>query len=176
MTKQKFYEKCILMTYQHSVDKNIKEEASILIKNGCDLSTMSFSELVMQRAIAGFEELFPIKQPFDKLGFKYLLQILGFVLYVGDTKFTDDLFDMLEKYPNLLNLQKNDKDGLLLDMYVNAIMIDSHFACKLGDCIVKNGEGTVWFPKFLSVANAFGRIGNTTLSELAALRRRYPLC
>ena len=109
------------MTYQHSDDKNIKEEASFLIKNGYDLSTMSFSELVMQRAIAGFEELFPIKQPFDKLGFKYLLQILRFVLYVRDTKFTDDLFDMLEKYPNLLNLQKNDKDGLLLDMYVNAI-------------------------------------------------------
>lgn len=109
------------MTYQHCCDKNIKEEASILIKNGCDLSTMSFSELVMQRAIAGFEELFPIKQQFDKLGFKYLLQILRFVLYVGDTEFTDDLFDMLEKYPNLLNLQKNDKDGLLLDMYVNAI-------------------------------------------------------
>ena len=86
------------------------------------------------------------------------------------------LFYMLEKYPNLLNLQKNDKDGFLLDVYVNAIRIDSHFACKLGDCIVKNGEGTVWFPKFLSVANAFGRIGNTTLSELAALRRRYPLC
>ena len=58
------------MTYQHSADKNIKEEVSILIKNGYDLSTMSFSELVMQRAIAGFEELFPIKQPFDKLGIK----------------------------------------------------------------------------------------------------------
>ena len=180
MTKQKFYELCILKTYQMRLGDAVEKEVDILENLGCDLESMTFSELKLKRAIAGFsEKLFPEKQPFDKLGFRYLAQVLGFVRSVGDYDFTDSFFSMLKRCSKLIDFGNEEQGEFLLSVYVDSIVgerSDHTFARQLGDFLLRNGQKTKtkWFPRLVSIAYSLGMTHDVGLFEIVELRRKFP--
>ena len=180
MSKQKFYELCVLKTYQLRLGDEIEKEADVLESFGCDLESMTFSELKLKRAIAGFnEKLFPEKQPFDKLGFRYLAQVLGFVRSVGDYDFTDSFFSMLKRCPKLIDFSNEEQGEFLLSVYVDSVVgerSDHTFARQLGDFLLRNGQKskTKWFPRLVSIAYSLGMTHDVGLLEIVELRRKFP--
>lgn len=180
ITKQKFYELCVLKTYQLCLGDEIKKEADVLESLGCDLEHMTFLELKLKRAIVGFnEKLFPEKQSFDKLGFRYLAQVFGFVLSTRDCDFTDSFFSMLKRYPKLIDFSNEDQGEFLLSVYIDSVCgerSDHTFARRLGDFLLRNGQKakSKWFPRMVSIAYSLGITHEVGLFEIVELRKKFP--
>lgn len=180
MTKQKFYEMCIVRTYLEALDepKHVLHNEAELIRDKLT-ENITFDELQLVRALAGFDpNVFPATQPFDKLGAPYLLQIMSFVYSLEDSALVDALFSMLNSNSSLVNFADKDVAAAMYNFFYDGICGSYYrreFSQKMGAFFLRNGK-TAWelHGKVLTVLYALGdNLDGMTLSELVEMKREH---
>ena len=181
MTKQKFYEKIVLMTYQNAEyisDDDMK--GNPMLRKIYDEAKLfkfeipeTFSEFRLKRAIFGLGDTFPVKQPFDKLGFPYIAQIFGFVINSNDDELKYEYIELLKKY-KMLDFTQKKQVKFLVDLYVDMITTDQWIAEKIfslifehiDDCINADKKSV---EKFCQLGHAFGVCDCTNYFKLGEI-------
>lgn len=182
VTKQKFYEQLVLETYRRcafyydTADKDISAECQQLEAAGYKINEMTFNELHLARNVIGLgEERFPLKQPFDKLGFKYFAQATGFVISSEDEKLVDMYFKVLDNYPELVDFTNDDQANFMYEVFFENLTKNRSFTERLFSVLYKRGTAAKWYPACLMLAYNFSLIGNDIrLDEFLRQRRRFP--
>lgn len=180
MTKQKFYEMCIVKTYFEALDEPecpLNKEAEILRDKLTE--NLTFDELQLVRALAGFDpNTFPDKQPFDKLGAPYLLQVIAFVYSTEDAELTDGLFSMLQSNPKMVDFSNEKVAEVLYGFFFDGICGSYYkrdFSQRMGSFFLKYGKAA-WelHGKVLSVLYALGdHLDNLSLTDLIEMKHEH---
>lgn len=180
MTKQQFYEKCIVRSYIEALDepKNVLHKEAQILKNKLT-EDLTFAELQLARALAGFDpKVFPDKQPFDKLGSQYLFQIMSFVYSLEDNEMIYDLFAMLKSNPKLVDFSDPNVAETMYEFFYDGICgsyYKREFSQLVGSFFLKHGKAA-WklHGQVLSVLYALGRnIDGLSLPELIEMRKEH---
>ena len=173
MTRQKFYEECVVRTLRRAKNTDGGPFATGVNKLS-DIDELRFSELLMKWNIAGLTPHIPEKEDFKTWGVPYLAQLLKFVETEGDLEFTNEFFSFLKKNKSLY---KTDKDRMDLGdvcyyAFVDNINRDRNFCNALSSFIMDTFEGREWFGKFLSLAEAFAFVEHDHTDRFFELRRK----
>lgn len=174
MTKQKFYEFVILKSYNSGLEYFENE----LAKMNCDIQHITFSELLIKRAIVGLPDNIPAKQPFDKLGFKYIQQILIFCKYDEDDELTKEYFKFLKQYKKYVDFSNTEQAEIFYSHYVDTITSSNTTFCdELGTYIFDNIDKITDNDlriKFLQLVRAFGKVTlDISLFDINNAVRKY---
>ena len=178
MTKQKFYELCIKKTFQIACyDENspyyhIAEQLKL---NDDD----TFDVILIKLASIGFAENIPQKEQFSVLGWKYIKQVLGFVLQnLDDEELTNGFISMLNSNRSLINLKDKEQDDILYSVIYDNIVGNgyrgSDFSINLVDFYLTSKVKGRYIDKVVSMAYAFGRT-NLPLETIIKIKNANPL-
>ena len=156
LSRQKFYELCVVKTFQGAkfVEENPFHDE--LKKLGISHpENLTFDELIMRRELIGLPPI-PKKENFKEWGVGYLAQLLGFVEHSNDVEFMHKFFRFLRENKSLLeNSDDMNKFGdLCLNVYTNKILDDRTFTTMLGSYMVMTFEKCVWYDEFIRTAFA----------------------
>ena len=180
MTKQKFYEMCIVKTYFAALDepKHVLNKEAELLRDKLT-ENVTFDELQLARALAGFDpNTFPDKQPFDRLGKPYLLQIIAFVYSTEDDELTEGLFSMLQSNPKMVDFSDKEIAEALYGFFFDGICGSYYkrdFSQRMGSFFLKHGKAA-WelHGKVLSVLYALGdHLDNLSLTDLIEMKHEH---
>lgn len=174
MTKQKFYEFVILKSYKSGLEYFENELAQM----NCDIQHMSFSELLVRRAIVGLPDNIPAKHPFDKLGFKYIQQLLIFCKNEEDDELTEEYFKFLKQHKKYVDFSNTEQAEIFCSHYVDTVASHNRTFCEeLGTYIFDNLDKITDADlriKFLQLVRAFGKVTlATSLLDINEAVRKY---
>lgn len=173
MTRQKFYEECVLRTMRRAVVEDEGPFVADVRKLG-DIINLGFNELMMKWNLAGLTPI-PEKEDFKSWGVPYLAQLLKFVETEGDLEFTNEFFSFLKKNKSLYKTDKDHMDlgDICYYAFVDNINGDRDFCNALSSFIMDTFEGSEWFGKFLSLAEGFAFVEYDHTDRFFELRRKY---
>ena len=152
MTRQKFYETCLLRTFQtawgdpdNPFFKTIEKLNSI--------EGLSVKEILMRLQLLGVNDI-PAKENFKGWGVGYLCQLLGFVNSENDCEFTDQFFSFLKTNSSLYKKPDDKKNfgDVCYYAFMENCTNNRSFAQKLASFMIFTFKGEKWFDDFLKVA------------------------
>ena len=178
MTKQKFYELCIKKTFELAQDDEDSPYYEIANQIRFDESD-TFDTLQVKLASVGFSQNIPEKEQFSVLKWKYIKQVLGFVVQNWeDSELVDGFFSCLKSNPSMINLENEEQDeiiySLIIDNLTSSNYCASDFSKKLVDFYLTNRKKGKYLARVVSVAYAFGRT-SLPLETLIKLKKANPL-
>lgn len=152
MTRQKFYETCLLRTFQtawNDPDNPLFGQISKLDS----IEGLTFKEILMKLQLLGVDNI-PTKENFKEWGVGYLCQLLGFVNSEDDCEFTKQFFSFLRTNKGLYKKPEDRKHfgDVCYYAFMENCCKNRDFSHGLGTFMIFTFKGEKWFDDFLKVA------------------------
>ena len=152
MTRQKFYETCLLRTFQAAWDCS-DNPLSKTIEKLDSIEGLSAKEILMKLQLLGVSNI-PAKENFKKWGVRYLCQLLGFVNSENDCEFTGQFFSFLMSNKSLYKKPEDRKHfgDVCYYAFMENCTHNRSFAQSLASFMIFVFKEEEWFEDFLKVA------------------------
>ena len=166
ISKQKIYEKSILLTYEYQCCPQAKSEMLVLKK-----VPKTLSELIIKRSLFGFQDNISLKHPFDKMGVKYVYQLCGMAMDIENDEYTSMLFDFMNTHKYLFDFHDEEQAEDFYMFFYASLGKYLEYSKKMADFLLENFDHRFKvFTDTFKIAYATGTT-NLNLGKLIEIKK-----